>query len=49
MCLSVTLYVHYLFVGPLLYFDSKNFHNISDIKIQNLCNLGDLDVQYLQR
>jgi hypothetical protein len=35
-------------VGPLLYFDSKNFHNISVIKIQNLCCLGDLDVQCLQ-
>jgi len=35
-------------VRPLLYFDSKNFHNISVIKIQNLCYLGDLDVQCLQ-
>ena len=36
-------------VGPLLYSDSKNFHNISGIKIQNLYYLGDLDVQCLQR
>jgi len=37
-------------VGSLLYFDSKNFHNIrvSVIKIQNLCCLGDLDMQCLQ-
>jgi hypothetical protein len=44
----VLRYVYTTCLGPLLYFDSKNFHNISVIKIQNLCSLGDLDVQCLQ-
>jgi len=47
-CASVLRYMYITcLVGPLLYFDSKNFHNISVIKIQNLCYLGDLDVQCL--
>jgi len=42
-CISVLHYMYIIcLVGLLLYFDSKNFHNVSGIKIQNVCYLGEL-------